>query len=160
VSKFKTVAVGGTFDELHKGHKALLKKAFETGKHVLVGLTSDDFVKSIAKPHPIASYAHRLQKLTEFLQKNRLFKRAEIIPLKDAYGPAATSNCIEALVVSKETEAMAACINERRKRRKLQPLHLIVVDLVRDEEDSPISTTRIRRGEIDHEGHLLKACPK
>jgi cytidyltransferase-like protein len=160
VSRFKIVAVGGTFDELHKGHKALLRKAFKIGKHVLVGLTSDEFLKSVGKAHLAASYTDRLEKLTAFLRENSLLGRAEIVPLKDACGPAATSDSIEALVVSKETEAMAAFINERRACMKLQPLQLIVVDLVCDEKDLPISTTRIRRGEINREGNLLKTCPK
>ncbi|RLI21218.1 phosphopantetheine adenylyltransferase, partial [Candidatus Bathyarchaeota archaeon] len=33
--KFKAVAVGGTFDEFHRGHRALLSKAFEVGERVL-----------------------------------------------------------------------------------------------------------------------------
>ncbi len=160
MSRFRIVAVGGTFDELHKGHKALLRKAFEIGKHVLVGLTSDEFLKSVDKAHPTASYADRLQELTAFLRENSFLERAEIVPLEDACGPAATSNSIEALVVSKETEAMAACINEKRERVRLRPLQLVVVDLVCDEKDLPISTTRIHRGEIDREGHLLETCPK
>jgi pantetheine-phosphate adenylyltransferase len=50
-AKFKVAAVGGTFDELHKGHRALLMKAFEVGEKVLIGLCLDEFVKSMRKPH-------------------------------------------------------------------------------------------------------------
>jgi len=55
MSKFRKVAVGGTFDELHRGHKTLLLKAFEIGEFVLVGLCSDEFVARMAKPHVTAS---------------------------------------------------------------------------------------------------------
>ena len=47
---FETVAVGGTFDLFHKGHLTLLRKAFEIGDHVLVGLCSESFLKKLKKP--------------------------------------------------------------------------------------------------------------
>jgi pantetheine-phosphate adenylyltransferase len=159
-NRYSIVAVGGTFDELHIGHRALLKKAFETGEHVLIGLTSDEFIRSMAKGHPTESYAHRSLELGTFLREGGLLNRAEIIPLNDVYGPTATSNSIEALVVSTETKATATHVNEIRKRAELKPLHIVVVDLVRDEHTLPISTTRIRQGEIDREGRLLKKCSK
>jgi pantetheine-phosphate adenylyltransferase len=61
--RFKVVAVGGTFDELHKGHKALLLKAFEVGEQVLIGLCTDEFVAKMKKPHIVASYNERLAEL-------------------------------------------------------------------------------------------------
>ena len=37
----RTVAVAGTFDVLHDGHRALLRRAFESGDRVVVGITTD-----------------------------------------------------------------------------------------------------------------------
>jgi pantetheine-phosphate adenylyltransferase len=156
MKKFGIVGVGGTFDELHKGHRALLMKAFEVGERVLIGLCSDDFVKKLNKPHKTAFYEHRLKDLKDFLQEHKLLERAEIIPLNDPFGVTLSKGCVEALIVSKETEPTAFKINEKRKEKGLPPLVTVVIDMVPSENHSPISTTRIRRGEIDREGHLLK----
>ena len=51
---FKLVGVAGTFDMLHKGHKALLRKAFEVGERVVIGLTTDEFAARMHKPHEVA----------------------------------------------------------------------------------------------------------
>jgi len=40
---FNTVATGGTFDILHKGHYTLLLMAFEVGKQVIIGISSDEY---------------------------------------------------------------------------------------------------------------------
>jgi pantetheine-phosphate adenylyltransferase len=154
--KFKTVAVGGTFDEFHRGHRALLMKAFEVGEKVLVGLCSDRLVESLTKPHITASYNERLRELKEFLHKMGFLERAEIIPLNDPFGVTLSEGCVEALVVSRETEPMANRINQERARRGLRPLEIVVIDMVPSENHVPISTTRIRKGEIDREGKLIK----
>ena len=152
---FRLVAVGGTFDEFHKGHKALLMKAFEVGERVLVGLCSDRLVESLSKPHVTASYEQRLEELNTFLRERGVWERAEIVPLNDPFGVTLSEGCAEALIVSRETEPIAVKINEERERRELPPLQIIVIDMIPSENHSPISTTRIRRGEIDREGHLL-----
>ncbi|MGB9672117.1 MAG: phosphopantetheine adenylyltransferase [Candidatus Norongarragalinales archaeon] len=154
--RFKVVAVGGTFDELHKGHKALLLKAFEVGEQVLIGLCTDEFVAKMGKPHVTASYKERLAELKVFLQRYGLLERAKIIPLNDAYGVTLQKGCLQALIVSRETEPTAKKINEEREKRRLEPLSIIVIDMVPSENHAPISTTRIRRGEIDREGRLIK----
>jgi pantetheine-phosphate adenylyltransferase len=159
-AKFKTVAVGGTFDELHKGHRTLLIKAFEISNHVIIGLCSDQFVARMSKSHITASYQDRFADLKSFLEKNGLWERAEIVRLNDPYGGTLAKDGIEALVVSKETEATALEINKRRKKLMLAPLQIVTIDMVPSENNSPISTTRIRRGEIDREGRLLKTCSK
>lgn len=153
--KFETVAVGGTFDEFHKGHRALLKKAFEVGNHVLVGLCSDDFVKKLKKPHNIAPYEKRSEELKNFLRKRGVLERAEIFPLNDPYGVTVSRNRLDAIVVSKETEPRAHEINEKRKSKGMPPLKIVVIDMILAEDCFPIASTRIWLGEIDREGHLL-----
>ena len=153
--KFKTVAVGGTFDEFHKGHRALLVKAFEVGEQVLIGLCSDELVKKLDKPHPTVPYTKRLEELKVFLREHGFLERAKIISLNDIYGVTLSKGCIEALVVSKETEPTAFKINEKRKGLGLPPLFVEIIEMVPSENHAPISTTRIYRREIDREGHLL-----
>lgn len=154
--KFKTVAVGGTFDELHKGHRALLVKAFEVGEHVVIGLCSDSFVRKLSKPHVTASYDQRLEELKMFLHANGFLERAKIVPLDDPFGITLSNGGVEALIVSKETETTALGINKKRAEAGRTPLQIIVVSMIPSENHVPISTTRIRCGEIDREGHLLK----
>jgi pantetheine-phosphate adenylyltransferase len=152
---FETVAVGGTFDLLHSGHLALLKKAFEVGDYVLIGLTSDDYVKNSRKPHGIGSYNQRLEELKNFLERNGFVERAKIMPLTDAYGVTLSDKRIDALVVSKETEPRARDINEKRKNLGLASLPIIIVKMVLSDDHYPISSTRIWFEEIDRDGNLL-----
>ena len=155
--KFRKVAVGGTFDEFHRGHKVLLIKAFEVGEKVLIGLCTDEFVKKMGKPHVTAPYEERLKELQAFLKALGISDKAEIVPLNDPYGNTLTDRCIEALVVSEETEKIAIKINQKRSEALLPPLTIVTISMVPAENYKPISTTRIRRGEIDREGHLLKS---
>ncbi|MDR2707345.1 MAG: pantetheine-phosphate adenylyltransferase [Nitrososphaerota archaeon] len=159
--QFKTVAVGGTFDELHKGHMTLLKKAFQVGEHVLVGLSSDEFVAKMNKPHKTASYAERLEELASFLEKNGYKSRFEISPLHDSYGLTLNKDrLIDALIVSQETVKICKTINQKRAETNLPPLNLIKIRLVPADNKKPISTTRIRANEIDKNGHNILPTKK
>ncbi|MEM2082336.1 MAG: phosphopantetheine adenylyltransferase [Candidatus Bathyarchaeia archaeon] len=152
--RYRLVAVGGTFDMLHRGHRALLDKAFEIGEMVIIGLTNDSFAKRLHKPHRIDPYEARRAALEGFLESRGYSHRATIVELNDPYGPTIEDGDIEALVVSKRTGERAEEINRIRIAKGFRPLDLIRVDLVRAEDSKPISTTRIRRGAIDREGRL------
>jgi cytidyltransferase-like protein len=155
--QFKKVAVGGTFDQLHRGHKALLNKAFEVGSNVVIGLSSDEFVEKMNKQHVTASYEDRFRELERFLDKSGFSQRAEIVPLIDAYGLTISGKGLDALVVSQETMQTGENINKVRAKADLPPLTIIRVSMVPAENCVPISTTRIRKGEIDRNGHMIKS---
>jgi pantetheine-phosphate adenylyltransferase len=155
-TRLRVVAVGGTFDEFHKGHEALLSKAFEAGEHVKIGLCSEDFAKRLNKPHMTAPYGQRLKDLEAFLSQNGVLERAEISCIHDPFGVTLSDRSLEGIVVSRETEPTALLINRKRRELGLPPLAIIVINMVPSDNHVPVSTTRIRRGEIDREGHVLR----
>ncbi|MEM4293521.1 MAG: inosine/xanthosine triphosphatase [Thermoplasmata archaeon] len=144
------VGVGGTFDLFHKGHEALLKKAFEVGDRVLIGLTSDEFV---AGKGDISPFEQRKKAVVEFAEK--MGKPYEILALNDVYGITLEEG-LDALVVSTETHQRAIEINRERARRGLKKLKIVTVKRVLAEDLFPISSTRIRAGEINRLGKRLK----
>ncbi len=151
---FNEVAIGGTFDVLHRGHKILLRTAFRAGDRVLIGLSRNGFVRRLVKNHRVDPYPKRKRELVSFLKKERLLDRAKIIPLDDPYGPTINDSTVRALVVSRMTKKMADKINRIRRRHGLKPLSVVSIGMVVAEDFEPISSTRIRAGEIDREGYL------
>ena len=153
--KYRRVGLGGTFDKLHKGHIRLVEKALEIGELVIIGLATIRMLKKDSKPHVVANYDERKKELITLLRREGVLNRVQIVPINDAYGTSLSDGEIEAIVVSRETAGRTGEINRLREERGLKPLGIIVIDMVLAEDSVPISTTRIRKKEIDREGHLL-----
>jgi len=153
--KCKKVAVGGTFDHLHIGHKALLKTAFESGESALIGVSSDDFAKKLGKGLD-QKFEVRVKRLKNFLDSIFPNRRYEIHSLNDHFGPIIIDKNIDAIVVSEETLSRANEANELRKAKGFKPLKVILIDTVFADDRLPLSSTRIRNKEIDEEGHKIR----
>ncbi|MBR0270582.1 MAG: phosphopantetheine adenylyltransferase [Methanobrevibacter sp.] len=148
--KYFKVAVGGTFDKFHDGHKKLLSTAFELGNQVEIGVTSDAFG---GLKGDIDSCKERMNNLMSFFSGRSNFN---VVPLEDPFGTTIYEADFDAIVVSEETEPNAVKINEIRVSKDMKPLDIVVVSFVLAEDGNPISSTRIRRGEINKNGLIIR----
>jgi pantetheine-phosphate adenylyltransferase len=76
-----------------------------------------------------------------------------IIELNDPYGKTLVQN-YDYIVVSPETYPVALKINKLRNEKSMKEIKVIKVEYVLADDEKPISSTRIARGEIDIHGHL------
>lgn len=157
MEKLNLVATGGTFDCIHIGHIKLLSTAFDISNHVIIGLTSDRFVKRYKLNSNIKNnYRRRLFNLKKNISLNFKDAHYTIVKLEDEFGPVIHSSQIQAIVVSEETLVKVKQINQIRISNYLNALRVIVVEIAKSSDGKPISSTRIRNGEIDDKGKILR----
>ena len=143
-----TAAVAGTFDVLHDGHKALLRRAFEVGDVVMVGITSDRMASgSRGVSVPMHIRRAELEAFLSDMGEHRIFE------IDDIYGPDEVMDSVDVLVVSEETMDNGRRVNDRRTSRGLKPMELSVVPLVMSDDGGKISSSAILRGEYGRSGH-------
>jgi cytidyltransferase-like protein len=153
--RYSSVAVGGTFDHIHKGHEKLLERAFQVGKKVYIGLTSDNFAAQEGKKID-QSFETRKKQLENFIEGKFPKREYEITKLERQFGPGMYTGQIGAIVVSSETVGRVESANKKRRELGLPDLNTEVVSMVAADDGSRISSTRIRAGEIDSEGRVIK----
>ena len=146
----RKIAVAGTFNVFHKGHRMLLAKAFEIGDYIHIGLTSDKMA-SRYRDVAVESFEVREKRLIEEAMKLSGDKSFTITEINDPFGPAATYN-YDAIVVSRNTREMADAMNWAREKSGLKPLEIVMIDIVLADDGKPIASTRVITGEIGLDG--------
>lgn len=139
---FAHVAVGGTFDHLHNGHRKLLTLAAGCAtKKLTIGISSDELIKHKSYAQLISSYQKRKLVVESFVRFIKPTVGINILSLSDIFGPTVTDPSINALVVSSETIAGAIKINEMRQKSQMKPLTILVT---RRSDAATLSSSYIR----------------
>lgn len=157
--RVRVAVLGGTFDHLHAGHRALLEAAFRRAGEVRIGLTTDRFVRQERKPlaRNVQRYAVRARYLKHFLRRRFPDKDWTVVPLRDRWGGSVGPG-VDLIVLSEETRNAARTIATERQRRGLPRLDVVIVPLVRADDGRPIASRRIRAGQIDSEGRRRRVA--
>ena len=153
MSEFVLVAMGGTFDIIHKGHLRLLSEAFSISSKVIIGLTSDELAKKRGKK-TLNTYEKRFETLMSTIKTNFPNCAFQISKLDNDFGPAVLEENVQALIVSDETGNQGEILNQLRAEKNLSPVKIVIVPMTLAQDGNRISTTRIKNSEIDIEGNL------
>jgi len=153
MTEFTLVAMGGTFDIIHKGHLALFSKAFSISSKVIIGLTSDELAEKRGKK-TLNKYSQRFETLVNAIKTNFPNNSFQISKLDNDFGPAVLEESVQALIVSDETGNKGKILNQLRAEKNLSPVKIVVVPMVLAQDGNRISTSRIKNSEIDIEGNL------
>ena len=148
--------MGGTFDILHNGHIELLKKSFGIGKFVIIGVASDSLVKEKLNKRINNSFNVRKRNLMKIIYSEFGSRLYEITKLEDEFGPLMFSDKVDCMVASTETSYKGAKVNEIRTSMGLTTIDIVSVELKLAQDGLPISSSRIRANEIDHNGNILR----
>lgn len=158
--KYRCAAVGGTFDRLHRGHMALLKRAFETSEKVMIGVASDHFASQVLKKKVDNPYHVRASGVIQYIMDEFPQKGCSLVILNDHFDEPAYGNEVEAVVVGEDMMKTMAGVNKSRGKRGMKPLKIELVKTVLAEDGKPISASRIKGEEIDEYGRLLPHLPR
>jgi len=152
--KYSLAALGGTFDRFHKGHQTLLNHAFNISENIVVGITSDDFIIEKNLSQLIEPYPLRQRSVLEYAKAQDKKNRINTVKLHDVFGPTLDDGSIDCIVVSPLTRPGADFINQKRIEFGLTELPVEVCNLELSADKKAISSTRIRKGEINRQGFV------
>ena len=131
--KLKKIALGGTFDRIHNGHKKLLTIALHCAvEEVVIGVTSELMLKSKKNANEIQPVTLRCERVKEFCESflKSIKKKCtvRIVIIDDPFGPTTSEQDLQGVVVSSETIKGALMINQVRiEQKKFPPLLPLVV---------------------------------
>jgi len=126
---FDTVAVGGTFDHFHNGHKMLLTICCTVcTKELVCGVTDSVMLKDKKQGDLIEPLEDRKASVKRHLDAVASPElKTTIVAIQNVWGPTVERADIQAIICSTEVLKGARLINEERVSRGFDPLEVVAV---------------------------------
>jgi cytidyltransferase-like protein len=139
---YSRLAIGGTFDQLHNGHRKLLTLASALCCEVLtIGVLGDSLLSKKSNSQFIQPFYLRKKIIESFMSSLKPSLKLNIVELFDPYGPTITDPSFEGIVVSSETLIGAEMINKLRQEKGFRKLDILVI---KRGDISTLSSTYLR----------------
>lgn len=141
--KFRKIAVGGTFDHFHDGHKYLLDMSGYYAKKTLIAVTSDAMAKDKPRSAKIQPYGLRKSVVEQYAKKIGL--DYVITEISDIYGPAAEDKELDSIILTDETIENGRLINRKRRENSLKELEHIILPYILGSDRKKIASIQSRK---------------
>lgn len=140
------VAVGGTFDHLHAGHKMLLLTSMShTTRRLRIGVTSTALLANKKYAKVLQPFEARRDAVLRYVTSVRNDIEFEVDEISDMPGGTDAIEGVEALVVSPETEGAVGAINTLRRAKGFGDMGKIAIAYVGGATDGErVSSTKLR----------------
>lgn len=150
IELFELGLIGGTFDRFHKGHISLINQSLRYCKKLEIWITSDT-IANIKDPR-IKTWEERHEEILTYVENN-FPSRVIFGKLEDSFGPAPTHDSAEVIFCTEDNIRNCEEINVKRLQNSLPKLSIVELELENAWDKKPISSSRIRIGEIDRNGN-------
>ena len=140
--------IGGTFDRFHLGHMSLIKTGLSQCEKIEIWITDDNIAQK--KDRRMKNWGDRKSELEN--ATSEFSSRISTHLLIDNFGPSLEENYASAIICTNETIGKCMEINSLRGDNGLDELTIISAEKIVSWDGEPISSSRIRQGEIDREG--------
>jgi phosphopantetheine adenylyltransferase len=170
LSSFKLyddVAVGGTFDYLHTGHRMLLSTCLLSArKRLVIGVTGAPLLVKKSHKEYIQPFETRRRNVELYCRLQRPDLYLEPVELVEPAGPTATDPNFDLIVVSEETASGISAINDIRAKNGFKPMQGLIIHLAASygkmkdlSQDSKLSSTTIRLRQKKVDAYLYGSNP-
>ena len=142
------VAMGGTFDRLHVGHKVLLTYSVLHARNRLrIGVTGEALLKKKHHAELLQPFEERRRNVEAFVRALRTDLTYDVVELSEPTGGTTTIADLTAMVVSPETLPTIDIINEKRAENKLEPVAPVLINYIGPDGEERVSSTALREAE-------------
>ena len=140
------VAMGGTFDRLHSGHRMLLTSSLlHTRDKLRIGITGQKLLANKKHAHMMQSFSERVEGAMQFVNKIRSDVEFETPELVEPSGGTDKIGEVTAMVVSPETLPSLDAINKVRADNGLEPMLPVMIEYVGGDASQRVSSTQLRK---------------
>ena len=118
VKSYNAIAVGGTFDHFHDGHRLFLAQAVLMARErILVGIADGPLLANKILTELIEPVEKREEFVRGFLRDMKPWLQIDVVPITDVFGPTATDGSLECLVITQDSVKGGDAVNKERIKR-------------------------------------------
>jgi len=156
VKSYPGVVIGGTFDQIHDGHKLLISTSLlAASKQFTVGVSDGPLLNNKILRELMTSVDDRITSVVELIEDLKPDINHKVVPITDPCGPSGIDDDLQLLVVSQETIKGGPIVNQKRRENGVPQLDVQHIELV-GEEATDLSESLNKEGKVSSSAERVR----